>query len=151
LASYQLGNYLLRRNDLAAAREAWANPYVDSTSLLDWAWRTADRPAETRIDLGAGLDFGLIEGFYPAETLAESTARVQPVGQPLMRACACQQARLGLYGCGLPIHGQAMRQQQICKSALPSNTVSKSRSLGPSGGCCICQLLQVQTNVKLNY
>lgn len=75
LASYQLGHYLLRRNDLAAAREAWANPYVDRTSLLDWAWRAADRPAEKQIDLGDGLDIGLIEGFYPAEILAESTAR----------------------------------------------------------------------------
>ncbi len=75
LAHYRLGQYLLQRGDLAAARAAWANPYVDSSSLLDSAWRAADRPTEDRIDVGAGLDVGLIEGFYPAEMLADSTAR----------------------------------------------------------------------------
>ncbi|MBM7845911.1 glycosyltransferase family 39 protein [Herpetosiphon giganteus] len=75
LAHYRLGQYLLEQGDQTAASEAWANQYVDSSSLLATAWQAADRPAEHWIDVGAGLDIGLIDGFYPAESLADSSAR----------------------------------------------------------------------------
>ncbi|HEX6289210.1 MAG TPA: glycosyltransferase family 39 protein [Herpetosiphonaceae bacterium] len=62
-----LGNRLRGAGDLEAARRELA---FESSSLEDlqrWSLRMFDRPAETRIDLGDGLDLGAISGFYLAQ------------------------------------------------------------------------------------
>lgn len=67
-----LGNRLRARGDLDAARRELA---FESSSLEDlqrWSLRTFDRGPETRIDVGNGLDLGLIGGFYLAQAGADA-------------------------------------------------------------------------------
>ena len=74
-ATLALGAYLLAQNDPDNARTAWANEYVDQTTLNDLAWRERIQPAASRIDVGDGLDLGLVQGVYPAEELLGTRAR----------------------------------------------------------------------------
>jgi hypothetical protein len=55
----------LERPDDARARFA-ARP-VEIVNDLSWSWRELDPPANTRIDLGDGLDEGYLRGFYKRE------------------------------------------------------------------------------------
>lgn len=74
-ASLALGAHLLAGGEAAAAREAWANQYVASAELLRLAWRERPQPLTSPLDIGGGLDFGLIDGAYPAEPVLGSQAR----------------------------------------------------------------------------
>jgi hypothetical protein len=74
-ASLALGAHLLAGGEAEAARAAWANEYVDSAELLRLAWRDHTLPATSTLDIGGGLDFGLIDGVYAAEDVLGSQAR----------------------------------------------------------------------------
>ena len=74
-ATFVLGEYLLRRGEQENARQAWSNQYVDQSVLLDVAWREQTRMPTNTLDLGDGLDVGVIDGFYPAEAIRETQAR----------------------------------------------------------------------------
>ncbi len=65
----------LRQGDLAAVRDAWNPPYVPDDVMLDWAWQADARPLTTTLDVGGGLDLGLLSGVYPAESEGDTTYR----------------------------------------------------------------------------
>ncbi|MBV9787899.1 MAG: glycosyltransferase family 39 protein [Chloroflexi bacterium] len=62
-----LGNQLRAQGDLDAARRELAFEANSLEDLQRWSLRTFDRAAEKRIDVGDGLDLGLIGGFYLAQ------------------------------------------------------------------------------------
>jgi hypothetical protein len=66
----RLGDLLREIGDLAAAQQAYRPQYVSEQHLLDLAWRDTYPSPSAIIDVGDGLDFGYLTGFYPAETLA---------------------------------------------------------------------------------
>ena len=66
-AAVALGTFWLEHGTPEQARDAWDPPYVAPEIMLEWAWREQLRPTTSTIDLGGGLDLGLIQGFYPAE------------------------------------------------------------------------------------
>ncbi len=70
-----LGDILRERGDESAARQSYRPQYVSEQTLLDLAWRETSPVAQPVIDVGGGLDFGYLHGFYPAESLAGSSAR----------------------------------------------------------------------------
>ncbi|MEF3274353.1 MAG: glycosyltransferase family 39 protein [Chloroflexus sp.] len=71
----RLGDLLRERGELAEARQAYRPQYVSEQTLLDRSWRDT-RPAPLAvIEVGDGLDFGYLSGFYPAEELAGTRAR----------------------------------------------------------------------------
>jgi hypothetical protein len=62
-----LGNALRSAGDLNTARRELAFEANSLEDLQSWALHTFNRTAEDRIDLGNGLDLGVIEGFYLAQ------------------------------------------------------------------------------------
>lgn len=64
------GDSLRRLGRDAEAREAFKGFYNDEQQMLDWAWRDLDAPAPEMIEVGDGLDFGLVAGMHPAEKQA---------------------------------------------------------------------------------
>ena len=62
-----LGNWLRAQGDLVAARRELAFEANSLEDLQRWSLRTFDRAAEKRVDVGDGLDLGLIGGFYLAQ------------------------------------------------------------------------------------
>jgi len=66
----RLGDLLREMGDLPAAQQAYRPQYVSEQRLLDLAWRDTYPSPSAIIDVGDGLDFGYLTGFYPAETLA---------------------------------------------------------------------------------
>ncbi|WP_287156616.1 tetratricopeptide repeat protein [Chloroflexus sp.] len=71
----RLGDLLRATGNLDEARQAYRPQYVSEQTLIDLAWRDT-RPLPTPvIDVGDGLDFGYLVGFYPAETLAGARSR----------------------------------------------------------------------------
>lgn len=74
-ATLALGAHLLATNEPAAAQAAWANPYVDQQTLLDWGWRERIQVAPTYINIGDGLDIGLVTGVFPSEALLGAQVR----------------------------------------------------------------------------
>ncbi len=74
-ATLALGAHLLAASQPAAARDAWANPYADQQTLLDWGWRDQVQPVTATIAVGDGLDLGLVANMYPAEELLGAQVR----------------------------------------------------------------------------
>ncbi len=71
----RLGDLLRERGELAEAQRAYKPQYVSEQTLLDLAWRDTMPAPQPVLDVGDGLDFGYLSGFYPAETLAGTRAR----------------------------------------------------------------------------
>ncbi len=70
LASYVYfveGDLYRRLGDLAKTRELFEARDVEITNATAWAWQHLDPPPTMRIDLGSGLDYGYIRGFYSRE------------------------------------------------------------------------------------
>ncbi|MBC8074451.1 MAG: glycosyl transferase, partial [Chloroflexales bacterium] len=57
------------------ARKAFAPPYTDPQVMLDWAWVNLRPAPAASFAVGDGLDFGYLQGFYPAERLQGRVAR----------------------------------------------------------------------------
>ncbi len=57
------GDILRAQGKMTEARERWVPRQVDQPNDLDWAWRYLEPPPTTRIEVGHGLDLGLIDGF----------------------------------------------------------------------------------------
>jgi hypothetical protein len=74
-ATLALGAHLLAISQPAAARQAWANPYADQQTLLEWGWRDRAQPVTASIAIGDGLDLGLVSNMYPAEELLGAQVR----------------------------------------------------------------------------
>jgi 4-amino-4-deoxy-L-arabinose transferase-like glycosyltransferase len=70
----RLALLLLAQGRTEEARTALQPTYVSDAAIIAEAWlRRSDRP--TDVDVGAGLDAGLIRGVYAAEPLGGTTAR----------------------------------------------------------------------------
>ncbi|HEY1011632.1 MAG TPA: hypothetical protein VGE07_02935, partial [Herpetosiphonaceae bacterium] len=59
------------------AFQPFVSRVVDNANDLDWAWDNLEPPPATAIDLGAGLDFGYIRGFYKRDGLIEQPDNVR--------------------------------------------------------------------------
>lgn len=70
-----LGDLLREIGELDEARRVYRPQYVREQDLLDLAWRDTLPVAQPLIEVGDGLDFGYLSGFYPAEELAGARAR----------------------------------------------------------------------------
>ncbi|HEY0607679.1 MAG TPA: glycosyltransferase family 39 protein [Herpetosiphonaceae bacterium] len=67
-----LGNLLRARGEPDAARRELAFEATSLEDLQRWSLRTFDRAAESRVDVGDGLDLGLIGGFYLTQEAANA-------------------------------------------------------------------------------
>ncbi|MBV9787898.1 MAG: glycosyltransferase family 39 protein [Chloroflexi bacterium] len=61
------GDSLRRLGRDDEAREAFKGFYNDEQQMLDWAWTDLDPPRPEVVEVGDGLDFGLVSGMHPAE------------------------------------------------------------------------------------
>ncbi len=69
------GDLLRAQGDLAGARAEFSHRRVVERNPVDWAYTHLEPPPTATIDLGGGLDWGLIQGFYRAERDGERTFR----------------------------------------------------------------------------
>ena len=69
------GDILRAQGDLAGARREFGRRDVVERDALTWAWRHLRPPAGQEIDVGGGLDLGLVDGFYAPEREGETTYR----------------------------------------------------------------------------
>ncbi|HEY0739058.1 MAG TPA: glycosyltransferase family 39 protein [Herpetosiphonaceae bacterium] len=67
-----LGNLLRAQGEPDAARRELAFEATSLEDLQRWSLRTFDRAAESRVDVGDGLDLGLIGGFYLTQDVANA-------------------------------------------------------------------------------
>lgn len=74
-ASATLGDLLRIKGRDAEARTAFIGRYAAEQDVIDWSWTNLAPPPVTQIDVGNGLDFGYVGGFYPAEEQQGSQAR----------------------------------------------------------------------------
>lgn len=65
------GDIYRRRGDTTRAIGAFVAPELELANLTGWAWQHLLPPPTTRIDLGNGLDWGYVDGFYGREGVAE--------------------------------------------------------------------------------
>jgi hypothetical protein len=86
-AAIRRGDLLRELGDTAAAREAFAPPYTEPQTVLDWSWRELHPAPSARVEVGEGLDFGYIGGVYPAEEQQGVLARWSD-GHALLRLAA---------------------------------------------------------------
>lgn len=70
-----LGDLLRATGQLDEARRVYRPQYASEQTLLDLAWRDTVPVAQPVIEVGDGLDFGYLNGFYPAEELAGARVR----------------------------------------------------------------------------
>ena len=69
------GDILRAQGDAEGARGQFELRKVAERNPLDWAWGHLHPPAGRQIDLGGGLDWGLVDGFYRGERSGEVTFR----------------------------------------------------------------------------
>jgi Dolichyl-phosphate-mannose-protein mannosyltransferase len=74
-ANARLGDLLRELGDEEGARAAFKGDYADPQRVVDWAWDNLRPAARAELDIGDGLDFGYVGGFYPAELIDDTTAR----------------------------------------------------------------------------
>lgn len=70
-----LGDLLRETGERDEARRVYRPQYASEQTLLDLAWRDTVPVAQPVIEVGDGLDFGYLSGFYPAEELAGARTR----------------------------------------------------------------------------
>jgi hypothetical protein len=111
------GDIYRRSGDATRAVGAFVAPEAESANLTTWAWQHLDPPPTTRIDLGSGLDWGYVDGFYGREGVAE-----EPDNLRWTRG----QARLRFVGVGTGA-AQTLRLRVAAPghSAAPSITISR--------------------------
>lgn len=54
------------RGDEAGARRLWDSREIDESDAVDWAWSRVGQPSR-RVEVGDGLDLGLVRGLYADE------------------------------------------------------------------------------------
>lgn len=69
------GDIFRARGDLAAARAVWSGRDLAERNPTAWAWEHLRPPAGGEVDVGGGLDWGLVDGFYAAESEGQATYR----------------------------------------------------------------------------
>lgn len=69
------GDILREQGDLDGARREFGDRQVIERDALPWAWEHLQPPAVQAIDVGGGLDLGLVDGFYAPEREGEITYR----------------------------------------------------------------------------
>jgi 4-amino-4-deoxy-L-arabinose transferase-like glycosyltransferase len=74
-AAARLGDLLRTMGDEAAARQFFLGDYLDQQYMVEWSWRELQPVARSTLDIGGGLDYGYVDGVYPAEQISGATAR----------------------------------------------------------------------------
>lgn len=74
-ANARLGEVLRAQKRDDEARKAFAGYFVAEQEMIHWSWNHLPIEAPTTLDVGNGLDFGLVHGVYDAETQQGATAR----------------------------------------------------------------------------
>jgi 4-amino-4-deoxy-L-arabinose transferase-like glycosyltransferase len=69
------GDLLRAQGELDEARAEFGARDVEARNPTAWAWAHLHPPAGREVDLGGGLDLGLVDGFYPGERDGELTYR----------------------------------------------------------------------------
>jgi len=69
------GDILRAQGDLAGARREFGAREVAERDALPWAWSHLQPPAGREVDVGGGLDLGLVDGFYAPENEGATTYR----------------------------------------------------------------------------
>lgn len=69
------GDLFRAHGDLPAARAEWSGRDLLERNPTAWAWDHLQAPPGREVDLGGGLDWGLVDGFYGAEKEGERTYR----------------------------------------------------------------------------
>lgn len=85
------GDIYRRLGDTTRAVGAFVAPELEAANLTAWAWQHLVPPRTTRVDLGNGLDWGYVDGFYGREGVAEKPGNLRWSGT---------QARLRFPGAG---------------------------------------------------
>jgi hypothetical protein len=74
-ASTWYGDALRELGDEERARRAFGGSFADEGRVLGYAWRELSPVPVRRVDVGGGLDFGYVDGVYPAEEIDGASAR----------------------------------------------------------------------------
>jgi hypothetical protein len=69
------GDILRAQGDLAGARREFGAREVTERDVLPWTWQHLQPPLGLGIDVGGGLDLGLVDGFYAPEREDVTTYR----------------------------------------------------------------------------
>ncbi len=69
------GDILRARGNMEAARSEFSARDLKVRNPTGWAWRHLQPPAVREVDLGDGLDWGLVDGFYSPEQDGETAYR----------------------------------------------------------------------------
>ncbi len=69
------GDLLRARGDVTSARREFGERDVETRNPTGWAWNHLYPAPTSRVDLGDGLDWGLLDGFYQAEQEGQATYR----------------------------------------------------------------------------
>lgn len=70
-----LGDLLRTQGRDAEAQIAFRGTYLREQQMIDWSYQMLTPAPRSYLDVGNGLDFGYLGGFYPAEVLEGVTAR----------------------------------------------------------------------------
>ncbi len=74
-ASALLGDMLRELGRAEEAQRAFRGRYLDLQRLSEWSFLRLNPLPQASLDLGNGLDYGYIGGFFKAETIVGATAR----------------------------------------------------------------------------
>ncbi len=69
------GDILRAQGDLEEARSAFRTREIAERNPTAWAWTHLVPPADGEVDIGGGLDWGLVDGFYQPEHDGETSYR----------------------------------------------------------------------------
>jgi 4-amino-4-deoxy-L-arabinose transferase-like glycosyltransferase len=65
----------LQAGDAAAAREVLRAAGASDADLMAWSWREGDAPPVSQVDIGSGLEYGLVMNVYPPERSGDTVFR----------------------------------------------------------------------------
>ncbi len=69
------GDLLRAQGDITGAQREFGERDVQTRNPTAWAWSHLAPPVASRVDVGGGLDWGLVDGFYQVEQEGQTTLR----------------------------------------------------------------------------
>ncbi|MCC6627456.1 MAG: tetratricopeptide repeat protein [Chloroflexi bacterium] len=74
-AAVPLMRLYLQAGNAEAARQVLRAAGASDADLIAWSWREDDAPPVGRLDIGSGLEYGLLTNMYPPERSGDTTFR----------------------------------------------------------------------------
>lgn len=133
------GDIYRRLGDTTRAIGAFVAPESELANLTGWAWQHLLPPPTTRIDLGNGLDWGYVDGFYGREGVAEKPDNLRWTGGqarlrfPAAGTGSAQVLRLRVAAprpVDVPAPSMTMSQPAACRSGTEPCMHQSSEPLG---------------------